>query len=381
MRNYTSSITKSENGYKVFYRYKAPDGTVKSSCKRGFKLKKDARDWQETELPKLIKQLQHEETLDENLTMSELIDEYMEFTKLRRRSSTAENKENIIDSKIRPYFNKQKVHSITPNDIRKWQDKILSLRKNDGKPLSATYQRTISNQLSAILNYAVTYHNLPSNPVLKIERLGRKIPEQERGYWTLEEYQKFSKAIQDKPEYYYAFEVFFWCGLRLGELLALTKEDVDCEAKTLKVVNSFSKEEKEFGDTKSKSSKRTVHMPDALAEEMKEYMDSLYGLKPQSRIFELSKSALHREMTRGSTLAGVKRIPIHGLRHSHISLLMNSITCASVMDIAKRAGHKTPDITMIYSHRYSTKDQIIAEQLNGIMKGDSKNVSEERGQV
>jgi len=41
------------------------------------------------------------------------------------------------------------------------------------------------------------------------------------------------------------------------------------------------------------------------------------------------------------------------------------------MDIAKRAGHKTPEITMIYSHRYSTKDQIIAEQLNGIMKGDN----------
>ena len=379
MSNYASSITKAGNGYKVFYRYKAPDGTVKSSSKRGFKLKKDAREWKEKELPKLIQQLEHEETLDENLTMDELIDEYMEFTKLRRRGSTAENKQNIIDSKIRPYFNKQKVHKITPNDIRKWQDKILSLRKNDGKPFSVTYQRTISNQLSAILNYAVTYHNLPSNPVLKIERLGKKNADKEREFWTLEEYQKFSKAIQDKPEYYYAFEVFFWCGLRLGELLALTKEDVNCEEKTLKVVNSFSKEEKELGDTKSESSKRTVYMPDLLAEEMKEYMDSLYGLKPKSRIFELSKSALHREMTRGSELAGVKRITIHGLRHSHISLLMNSVTCASVMDIAKRAGHKTPEITMIYSHRYSTKDQIIARELDEMMRGDNEHVSEELG--
>ena len=379
MSNYSSSITKAGNGYKVFYRYRAPDGTVKSSSKRGFKLKKDARDWKEKELPKLIQQLEHEETLDENLTMAELIEEYMEFTKLRRRKSTADNKQNIIDSKILPYFSKQKVYKITPNDIRKWQDKMLALKRSDGKPFSVTYLRTISNQLSAILNYAVTYHNLPSNPVLKIERLGKKNAEEERPYWTLEEYQKFSKAIQDKPEYYYAFEVFFWCGLRLGELLALTKEDIDFEAKTLKVANSFSKEKKELGETKTPTSKRTVYMPDELAEEMKEYMDSLYGLKPNSRIFELSKSALHREMTRGSELAGVKRIPIHGLRHSHISLLMNSISCASVMDIAKRAGHKTPEITMLYSHRYSTKDQIIAQQLDEMMKGDNEHVSKELG--
>ena len=58
---------------------------------------------------------------------------------------------------------------------------------------------------------------------------------------------------------------------------------------------------------------------------------------------------------------------------------MNSVTCTSVMDIAKRAGHKTPEITMIYSHRYSTKDQIIAQQLDEMMRGDNEHVSEELG--
>lgn len=380
MSDYSSTVCKDGDRYRVMYRYTAPDGKRKSSCKRGFKLQKDAKRWEKDELPKIIQQLEHEETLDENMTMEDLIKEYMEFTKLRRRDSTADNKANIIDKKILPYFAKKKVYGISTNDIRKWQDKMLSMTKSDGKPYSTTYLRAINNQMSAILNYAVVYHNLSSNPVLKIERLGTKQAENEREYWTLEEYQKFSQAIQEKPQLYYAFQVFFWCGLRLGELLALTKADVNFDNMTLKVANSFNEKEQTSGKTKTPSSKRIVHMPRELSEEIKEYIDSLYCLKDNDRIFELSKSKLHKAMTRYSEIAGVKRITIHGLRHSHISLLMNYVSCASVMDIAKRAGHSKPDITLVYSHRYVNKDEIIAEQLNEMMKGDINNVKEEQGQ-
>jgi len=112
---------------------------------------------------------------------------------------------------------------------------------------------------------------------------------------------------------------------------------------------------------------------------MDKYIGKLYSLEKDDQIFPLSKSELHRVMTIGSEKAGVKRITIHGLRHSHISLLMNYVSCASVMDIAKRAGHKSPDITMIYSHRYSNKDEIIADQLSDMMKGGRGHVGEEQG--
>jgi len=376
---YKSSVQKGADGkYRVDYSYRGTDGKRHRTCKRGFKLQKEATKWQREELPKLIKQLEQEKKLDENLTMAELIQEYVEYTKIRRRASTAENKLNIISSKISPYFSSQKVYEISKNDIRSWQDKLLELSKSDGKPYSATYLRSINNQLSAILNYAVTYHDLPSNPVLQIERIGTKQPEEEREFWTLEEYTKFSEAIQDKPEFYYAFQVFFWCGLRMGELQALTKLDIDLKERTLYVKNSYSKAEKTKGKTKTKNSKRLVHMPEELADELRDYMDSLYELGDNDQVFPLSKSELHHVMTTGSQKAGVKRITIHGLRHSHISLLMNYVECASVMDIAKRAGHKSPDITMIYAHRYSNKDEIIAEELNDMMKGETHDVHKEQ---
>lgn len=374
---FKSSIHKCPDGkYRVDYSYRSPDGVRHRTCKRGFKLQRDAVKWQRDELPKVVQQLGQEKTLDENLTMVELIAEYMEFTRLRRRASTVEMKANIIETKIVPYFGHRKVFDISRNDIREWQDRLLSMTKASGKSYSTTYLRAINNQLSAILNYAVTYHNLPSNPVLQIERIGTKQAEQEREFWTLEEYSQFSAAIQDKPQYYYAFQVLFWCGLRMGELQALTKKDVDLENGILNVRNSYSKEEQANGKTKTRNSVRLVHMPQELTEEIREYMDTLYEPDDDDRIFPLSKSELHRAMTYGSSKAGVKRITIHGLRHSHISLLMNYISCASVMDIAKRAGHKSPDITMIYSHRYANKDEIIARQLDDMMRGGREFVGE-----
>jgi len=49
-------------------------------------------------------------------------------------------------------------------------------------------------------------------------------------FWTKEEYVKFSDAIMDKPLSFYAFELLYWCGIRVGELLALTPTDLCCIA-------------------------------------------------------------------------------------------------------------------------------------------------------
>ncbi len=48
-------------------------------------------------------------------------------------------------------------------------------------------------------------------------------------FWTKAEYLKFADAMMDKPLSYYAFEMLYWCGIREGELLALTPADFDFE--------------------------------------------------------------------------------------------------------------------------------------------------------
>lgn len=80
---------------------------------------------------------------------------------------------------------------------------------------------------------------------------------------------------------------------------------------------------------------------------MKAYLESLQ-LNENDRIFLFTKLYLHHEMRRGCAASGVKRIRIHGIRHSHISLLIDM--GLSAVAIADRVGHESIDITYRYAH-------------------------------
>ncbi len=103
MSNFKSTVNKyGDNKYRVDFSYISPDGKRHRTCKRGFKLQKDAVRWQREEMPKVIKQLEQVEILDENLTMGELISEYMEYSSARRRVTTCGTKGHIVEKKILP---------------------------------------------------------------------------------------------------------------------------------------------------------------------------------------------------------------------------------------------------------------------------------------
>ena len=110
-------------------------------------------------------------------------------------------------------------------------------------------------------------------------------------------------------------------------------------------------------------------MPDFLCEELKEYIDSLYGVSENDRIFPISKSYLHHEMDRVAKAAGVKRIPIHSIRHSHISLLID--LGFSAVAIADRVGHESIDITYNYAHMSPSAQLDMANKLNAERSEDN----------
>ena len=103
-------------------------------------------------------------------------------------------------------------------------------------------------------------------------------------------------------------------------------------------------------------------MPEFLSEELEAYIGMLYGLNENDRIFQISKSYLHHEMDRGVKLSGVKRIRIHDLRHSHVSLLINM--GYSAVAIGERVGHESVEITYRYAHLFPTIQIEMAENLN-----------------
>ena len=201
-----------------------------------------------------------------------------------------------------------------------------------------------------------------------------EIWEQKMLFWTREEYQKFSEVMMDKPVSYYAFQMLYWCGIREGELLALTPADFDFENSTVRINKSYQRLHGEdiITTPKTKKSNRTIKMPKFLCEDMQDYLKMLDGLKKKDRIFTITKSYLHNEMDRGAKEAGVKRIRIHDLRHSHISLLIDM--GFSAVAIADRVGHESIEITYRYAHLFPSKQTEMADRLDDLEKGEFQDV-------
>lgn len=296
--------------YAAFY-YQDWKGIKKKKLKRGFPTKKEALAWERTFLL--------QQAADLTMTFEAFVEIYIVDKQNRLRENTWSTKEHIIRTKILPYFKEKRLCDIKPQDVIAWQNELLNYRGKNGKPYSPTYLKTLHSQFSAILNHAVRFYGLNKNAATTAGNMGSS-KHQEMLFWTKEEYLKFAEVMMDKPLSYYAFEILYWCGIREGELLALTPADFDLDKGLLSITKSYQRLNGKdvITDPKTPKSVRVVQMPDFLTEEIRDYLKSIYKVKPTDRIFDVTKYYLHHEMDRGAKEAGVKRIRIHDLRHPYV---------------------------------------------------------------
>lgn len=330
-------------------------GTKKQKLKRGFKLQRDAKEWERSFL----------ETQQADLTMTfeNFIKIYNEDMKHRLREHTYTQKQYVINQKLLPSFGKLPVSEITPAHIRKWQNELIAYRDENDKPYSETYLRTINNQISAIMNYAVRYYGLRDNPCRKAGSIGKGHAD-EMQFWTTDEFKRFLEKISDKPPSRAGFLVLYYTGVRIGELLALEYGDIDFKNRKLIINKSYQRLDSKDVITppKTPKSNREISLPDFLIEELRVYTGKLYGLHKHDRIFPYTKHFFEHEMIRGTRDGEVKKIRLHDLRHSHASLLIE--LGFSALAIADRLGHEKVETTLnTYSHLFPHKRDEVADKL------------------
>jgi len=283
--------TKS-NTWRVIYRYTDWMGERKQSSKRGFTTKREALAWEREQLQKTKSDL--------DMTFESFFKVYETDMKTRIKENTWNTKENIVRTKILPYLGNRKMCEIEAKDVIAWQNEMINFKDNNGKAYSPVYLKTIHNQLSTIFNHAMKYYELPVNPAAKVGNMG-KAQNKEMLFWTKIEYKKFSEAMMDKPISFYAFEMLYWCGIRVGELLALTPADFNFVKSTVSITKSYQRIKKRdvITEPKTPKSNRIVKIPDFLLEEIQEYLTLLYDYAETDRIFPVTKSYMHHEMNRG----------------------------------------------------------------------------------
>ena len=359
----SQSKDKIRNTWSVYIRYIDWQGKKQIHTKRGFRTKKEAQEYEREFL--LLK------SRDVNMSFRTFTDLYLEDLKPRLKYNTFLTKAHIIRTKILPYFGERNLAEIDTTDILQWQNVLLKCEDEEGKRYSPVYLRTIQAQLSAIFNHAVKYYALKENPVVKAGCLG-KSKGSEMLFWTKEEYVQFAKTMKEKPISFYAFELLYWCGIREGELLALTRKDFDLKKRTLRINKSFQrlKGQDYITAPKTEKSNRVIDLPDFLISEMEDFFGSIYGLQEDMQLFPFSKSYLHHEMDRGVKASGVKRIRIHDLRHSHVAYLIN--LGYSPLAIAERVGHEGISVTFNYAHLYPSKQREMADSIDEDRKKEEK---------
>ena len=149
-----------------------------------------------------------------------------------------------------------------------------------------------------------------------------------------------------------------------AELLALTPADFDFEKRTVSITKSYQRLNGQdlITTPKTEKSNRVIQMPQFLVDEIQDYLKQLYNIQSNDRMFTVTKSYLYHEMDRGAKKANIKRIRIHDLRHSHVSLLIDMGFSATA--IADRVGHESIDITYNYAHLFPSRQLEMANKLN-----------------
>ena len=119
---------------------------------------------------------------------------------------------------------------------------------------------------------------------------------------------------------------------------------------------------------KTKSSIRTISLPQFVVDEMRDYCGMLYGRGAKDRLFVVTKSHLEKEIKRGAEIAGLTPIRVHDLRRHAFLLISQGINVAV---ISRRLGHKSIKTTLnIYAHMFDKDAKEAADKLDKLYNGE-----------
>lgn len=363
-------IKKANNGtyyFRANLGYDAVTGKQIQKYRSGFSTKKEAR----AEYSKLI--LAAEEGLameKKQPSFKQFIEEiYLPWYKTQVKESTYRNRLNTIEKHFK-FFYRKKVNEIEPIHVQTWQLKLA-------KDYSSNYIRIIQGMLSLAFDRAIILGLAKKNPARMVGNIKSKKVKVD--FWTLEEFQKVISLLYKGDYYEHYLFICFWLlfttGLRIGEAAALQWEDIDFESGIISVTKTLyykSMNEYKFVDPKTSASIRTVVIDEDTIRELKDWMEvQKKVLKDCNFVLSYSgiptsKHTLPRALEKLAGLAGVHRIKIHALRHSHVALLISM--GVNPLIVKDRLGHEKIQTTLgTYGHLYPNSNFEVAKMLGGII--------------
>lgn len=358
-------MTKRGKVYDVVFRIITLDGIEKQKKLSGYAnktLAKEAYAQFVTENCELVKNnpLKRKKALDEGKdtsTFADLVPLYIASLHNQNKESCIVDKMAVIKNFLLPYFGSMKL-PLSQEVLYRWQDELWA-KKNPktGDYYSYNYLSKIRNWLSGYLVWAESRYGYP-NPLPKIKKPKRRTPKTEMLFWTREEFEKFI-AVVDNPTHKAIFMFLFFTGRRKGEVLALQKSDI--KKNEIIFSKTYTRKTLDGSPYKITSTKNEkigkTPLCKPLADLITSYeFDSPFVFGGETPIHE---NTIAHAFERYIEKADVKKIRIHDLRHSFVSMLIH--LGANLTVVANLIGDTLEQVTKTYAHLYEEdKQKIIA---------------------
>ncbi|MEK5288129.1 site-specific integrase [Streptococcus sp. FSL R7-0212] len=347
--------------------------------RKGYKTKKEA-----TEAEHYLRSVELKERFyGAKITLSMLYELLKEEDSINHRKiSYINTQENNYNKHIKGYFSKvDNVAKLTYEDIYQFREHLRQkVAKNSDNPLSTNTINKIMILLKKIFDVGLRKGYYSTNPVKLLKKL--PVEKTKMQFWTVKEFQQFLTLFE--PEEYnikLLFTVLFFTGIRLGEALALTWQDIYFSSNIIHITKSVydNRGVSHISTTKTKAGTRRIVINKKLSQELQLWQkhqkhlleqftnDNLTLQVIQSSPLRITKNAIEKQykkiLERDKSL---KKIRIHDLRHSHASLLINQ--GEDYLVVKERLGHASITTTIdTYSHLYPSKQKELAEKLDELI--------------
>lgn len=325
-------------------------------------------------------------TIIENkkMLLNDWLDIWFKTYQAGNKNSSKETELGRINHRIKPYFVKKKLTSITPEMIQWFYNDL----QNGDKPLSAASVHRIHHTLNKALKQAYKNRLIKFNPCEMVT-----LPKEEQReliIFTPEEQNAFLKAIKGH-RLELAFHLAIHTGLRRGELLGLKWEDVDFNAKTLSIKRTLYyrqrvedgkmlKSKFYFDTPKNKTSIRVIPLTDQLIRELRTQKTSQSkqkllvgaGYVNNGMVFcnelgdYVSPDTLSRQYAKLLKDNNIRHVKFHGLRHAFATRALEA--GANMKVVQTMLGHAKLETTAnIYSHVSLDEQKKVMDLLDKIM--------------
>jgi len=351
-------------------------GKRRQRLKRGFRTEGEAEAACAEEITRINKGLFVEET---KMTLADYFKLYLEVhAEPNFKPTSYDTEKTIIEGRINPDIGHHVFQKITPLIIKQYYAKL-------SKTYSSDYVRNIHGVMRRA--FRVAYAELELIPANIMEKVKTpKIQKKEMQFWDESEWTKFLQVSFDHVHYIF-FALAIRAGMRRGEVLGLRWKDIDFNKKVLTVQQTvnWTRNGLIFQPVpKTEGSNRKVELDSLLLNELKERRKQV--LENKLRLgkdfmdhdlvccYENGEPVKPKRITEGMEVltrkAGIKKIRVHDLRHTHASFLLYLNINPKVA--AERMGMSVQMFNSRYSHLLPTMQKeavnLIEERLASLQK-------------